>query len=163
MTFRDYKDEDRDILLDLTNKLEECVKPLDPLRRVKNLPGFSKLSLQETLDNVKKYQGKITFAEDNGNVIGVIIGVIWEQSEKNKLEIGPHVVGEVVDLYIEEAYRGKGLGTTMLQMMEDYFRSKGCDSMWIEVFSPNEVAHTVYKKYGFIDREIGMLKQLSDK
>lgn len=163
ITFRDYKDEDRGTLVDLTNKLEEYVKPLDPLHRVKNLSGFSEMSLQETLENVKKYQGKITFAEDNGKVVGVIIGVIWEQSEKNKLEIGQHTVGEVLDLYLEEAYRGKGLGKAMLQMMEDYFKSKGCDSMWIEVFSPNENAHNVYKKYGFVDREVGMLKQLSEK
>jgi ribosomal protein S18 acetylase RimI-like enzyme len=160
---RDYREEDRDALLELVNKLEEYVKPLDPLKRVKNLPGFTEASLHETLENVEKYQGKITFAEESGKIIGMIIGVIWEQSEKNKLEIGPHTVGEVVDLYIEEVYRGKGLGKKMLKMMEDYFISKGCDSMWIEVFTPNENAHNVYKKYGFVDREIGMLKQLSSK
>ena len=48
----------------------------------------------------------------------------------------------------------------MLQMMEKYFKEKGCNSMWISVFAPNENAHNMYKKFGFVDREIGMLKQI---
>lgn len=160
ITFREYEDKDRSLLLGLTNKLEGYAKSLDILERVKNLPGFAEVSLRETLENVDKYQGKIWFAEDEEKVIGYVIGVIWEQSKKNRLEIGPHKLGEVIDIYLEEEYRGQGLGTKMLKMMEDYFKRKGCDSMWIGVFAPNENAHKTYKKFGFVDREIGMLKQL---
>lgn len=160
ISYREYIETDKDKLLELANKLEEYAKSVDNLHRVKNLPGFAELSLKETLENVNKYQGKIWFAEDEEIIVGYIIGVIWEQSEKNKLEIGPRKVGEVIDLYLEEGYRGKKIGKTLLSMMEDYFKQKRCDSMWIEVFSPNENAHNVYKKYGFIDREIGMVKQI---
>lgn len=160
ITFREYKDGDRGLLVEFCNKLEEYVKVLDPLKRVQNLPGFTEMSIQETLEQVARYQGKIWIAEDNDKPVGYIIGVIREQSEKNKLEIGPHTLGEVLDIYLEEDYRGQGVGKKMLLMMEEYFRNKGCDSMWIGVFVPNENAHQMYKKYGFIDREIGMLKQL---
>jgi len=160
LTFREYKDKDRALLLNLTNKLEEFSKSLDPIHRVQNLPGFTEISLKETLGNVEKYQGKIWIAEDEGKVIGYVIGVIWKQSEKNKLEIGPHKLGEVLKIYLDEEYRRKGIGKTMLQMMEKYFKEKGCNSMWISVFAPNENAHNMYKKFGFVDREIGMLKQI---
>ncbi|MBI4225644.1 GNAT family N-acetyltransferase [Candidatus Roizmanbacteria bacterium] len=160
ITFREYNEKDRDLLLKLTNKLEVYAKFLDPIRRVKNLPGFTEISLKETLENVEKYQGKIWLAEDEGKVIGFVIGAIWEESEKNKLEIGPHKLSEVLDIYLEDEYRRKGIGKTMLQMMEKYFKEKGCDSIWILVFAPNENAHNMYKKLGFVDREIGMLKEI---
>ncbi len=99
-------------------------------------------------------------AEDGGKAIGYIAGVIREQSEINKLEIGSHVLGEVTDLFIEEGYRNQGLGTKMLSKMEEYFKEKGCDSMWISVFAPNEIAQVAYKKFGFVPRQIGMLKNI---
>jgi len=159
--FREYKKKDRSLLLDLTTKLQTYVKSIDELHRIKNLSGYSDAFLEETLSNVKKYQGKIWFVEVDKKVVGYIIGVIWEQSEINRLEIGHHLLGEVIDLFVDEKYRGRGIGKTMLQKMENYFIDKGCDSMWIRVFSANEKAHKLYKKTGFIDREVGMLKNIN--
>jgi len=160
ITFREYTDADYDLLLTLSNKLEEYAKSLDPLKRVQNNPGFAELSWKETLENVEKYQGKIWIAQDGDTIAGYVVGVIWNQSEQNKLEIGEHKLGEVIDLYLEESYRRKGLGTQMLEMMEKYFKDNGCDSMWISVFSPNIAAHNAYRKFGFVDREVGMLKNI---
>lgn len=160
ITYREYKHEDKPFLLELSRKLAQHSKQIDPLKRVMNLPGFVEIDVAEMLENVQKYKGKIWFVQDGGNVIGYIIGAIWEQSDKNKLEIGPHILGEVLDLYIDEKYRGQGIGTKMMQMMESYFKANNCDSMWIQVFAPNHPAHNLYKKYGFVDREIGMLKRI---
>lgn len=160
LTFREYKNDDKDLLLNLIRKLGQTSKNIDPLQRVKNLPGFAELSLTDLLSDVEKYQGKIWFAQDEGKVIGYTIGAIWEQSEKNRLEIGAHILGEVLELFVDEDYRGQGIGTKMLKMMEDYFKEKKCDSIWISVFAPNNSAHALYKKFGFIDRDIGMLKNI---
>lgn len=160
ITFIEYKEEHKDLLLDLFNKLKTYGKSLDPLHRTQNLPGFVEASLKETSDNVKKYQGKIWLAQYNSEVIGFIIGAIWEQSDLNRLEIGKHKLGEVTNIYLEDKYRGKGLGKKMFQMMEKYFKEKGCDSVWVSVSAPNEHAHNTYKKFGFMDREVGMLKQI---
>lgn len=160
ITYREYKYEDKPFLLELSGKLAQHSKQIDPLKRVLNLPGFVEIDVAEMLGNVQKYKGKIWFAEDEGGVIGYIIGAIWEQSDKNKLEIGPHILGEVLDLYIDEKYRGKGMGSKMLAMMESYFKENSCDSMWIQVFALNHPAHNLYKKFGFTDREIGMLKSI---
>lgn len=160
ITFRDYTDQDKPTLLELAKKLAESGKVIDPQKRIQNNPGFVEMEVDDTLENVKKYQGKLWLADDNGKAVGYIVGVIWEQSEKNKLEIGQHVLGEVLDLYLDEAYRGQGLGTKMLGIMEQYFKEKGCDSMWIHLFAENHNAHEVYKKFGFQDRAIGMLKNI---
>ncbi len=59
ITFRDYTDSDKPILLDMANKLAGHVKSLDPLKRIRNLPGYIEGSLEETLINVSKYRGRI--------------------------------------------------------------------------------------------------------
>ena len=158
--FREYEEKDKNTLLGFVNKLEEFVKDIDPMRRVKNLPGFSDLSLDELLENVKKHHGKILFAEENGKAIGCVVGVIWEQTKKNKLEIGPHKIGEVFILYLEKSYRGKGLGKKLYQEIVKYFKENECDSVWLSVFAPNTHAHNLYKKLGFVEREIAMLKEI---
>ena len=160
ITFREYKNKDKQLLLGLSNKLAAHSKQIDPLKRVLNLPGFVEIDVAEMLENVQKYRGKIWFAEHERNVVGYIIGAIWVQSDKNKLEIGSHILGEVLDLYLNEKYREKGIGSKMLAMMESYFKKNSCDSMWTQVFALNHPAHNLYKKHGFADREIGMLKNI---
>lgn len=160
ITFREYKQSDKEILLEFSKKLEDHGREMDPLQRIKNRPGFTQINVEGMLKNVVKHQGKICFAENEGKVIGFIVGVIWTQSKINKLEIGPHLLGEVLDLFILEEFRGEGLGTKMLSRMEQYFKEKGCDSMWISHFAPNETAHKTYEKFGFVSRQIGMLKEI---
>lgn len=160
ITFREYKNEDRALLLEFIRNLGDFVKSIDPLKRIQNNSGFFELDLNDTLEKIEKYQGKIYFAESKKKISGYIAGVIWEQSEKNKLEIGQHKLGEVIDLIVKEELRGQGVGTALLKKMENYFKEKDCDSMWVSVFAPNENAHNLYKKFGFINREIGMLKQI---
>lgn len=157
---REYEEKDRSILLDFINSLEEYQKSLDPILRVKNLDGFAEKYLVQTFSNLDKYKGKIFLAEDNGVAVGFISGAIFDQSEIDKLEIGEHKQGEVLKIYISEEHRGKGLGKLMISKMEDFFKENGCDSVWIEVSSYNTNAHSTYEKLGFIDREVGMLKEI---
>ncbi|MFA9289367.1 MAG: GNAT family N-acetyltransferase [Weeksellaceae bacterium] len=160
ITYREYTASDNDLLLSLTTKLDQYVKTLDPLKRIQLRPGFSELSLQDTLKDVRDHNGKIWFAVDSERLVGYIAGVIGDQSQKNKLEIGEHKLGEVLEIYLEEEYRSQGIGKTMLQMMEDYFKSHGCDSIWIDLFIHNTQALNAYRKFGFADRNVGMLKEI---
>lgn len=160
ITYKEYSEVDKKDLIDLAFKLEEYQKEIDPIKRVQNLKGFSELDIEDTLDDLNKNQGKILFAMNETKKIGFVIGIIWKQSEKSRLEIGLHKLGEVMHLFVEEGYRGRGVGKALLKMAEEYFVDEGCDSVWLSVFIPNINAHELYKKSGFIDREVGMLKIL---
>ncbi|MGI8420191.1 MAG: GNAT family N-acetyltransferase [Candidatus Levyibacteriota bacterium] len=160
ISFREYKDTDKQLLLNLQKEFGDFIKPLDPMHRVQQLPGFHERLVDEMLEQVSKYRGKIWFALDKEKVIGCIVGVIWEQSALNRLEIGEHVLGDVRFLYLRQSYRGQGIGTQLLKLMQAYFKDQGCDSMWVTVFAPNENAQKTYEKFGFVDREIGMLKNI---
>jgi ribosomal protein S18 acetylase RimI-like enzyme len=160
ITLREYSDNDWRELLALTKKLHSHIKSLDLLQRIQNQPCYAEMSLHDILENVTKYQGKIWFAQDKGKTVGYIIGVIWKQSEKNALEIGRHVLGEVIEIYVNENYRKKGVGKMMIGKMEEYFKEKGCDSVWVSVFASNDSARQMYRKSRFVEREIGMLKEI---
>lgn len=160
ITYREYIESEKPLLIEMARKLTEHSKAIDPLKRVVNSPGYVEADVEDMLDDVKNHNGKIWFAEFEGNVIGYEIAVIWDQSEKNKLEIGPHKLGQVLDLYIDDSMRGKGIGSKFLSMAETYFKDSGCDSMWVNTNAHNQPARNLYNKFGFVDRELGLLKSI---
>lgn len=48
----------------------------------------------------------------------------------------------------------------LMEKVEDYFRQAGCDINRVEVFVPNEDAHSFYKELNYHDRDIDMFKLL---
>lgn len=86
ITYRKYTEKDRSTLLQLSKKLSDYSKSIDPMHRVINAPGFSEMEVEDLLYDVKKYNGRIWLAEDKGKMVGYVVGAIWEQSEKNRLE-----------------------------------------------------------------------------
>jgi ribosomal protein S18 acetylase RimI-like enzyme len=161
VTYR-FADLERDAasLADLWEALGEAAKAMDPLGRIRNDSGFGAASLREALDNVERNRGAVWFACAREQPVGFAIAVIWEQSETNRLEIGPHTVGEVTDLFVAADFRRRGVATRLLRLAEGYLSEAGCDSFWLNVFAPNIGARRLYEGFGFIAREIGMLKQL---
>ena len=161
ITIREYQSSDKDTLLVLIKKLHDFVVGIDPAQRVRHMPGYGENYLKKTLANIAKQNGKIYFAESGGEIIGFTVGVVGEkQSEEDLLEVIPNTLGIVLDLYVDENYRGQHVGTLLIEKIAEYLKSVGCDNLWVQVFAPNEKAHTFYKKFGFMDREIGMVKKI---
>ncbi|TSC83559.1 MAG: GNAT family acetyltransferase [Microgenomates group bacterium Gr01-1014_16] len=161
ITVREYLDSEKTLVQSFIEKLQDYVVATDPIKRIRNLPGLSELGLNNVLEKLDKNKGKIYFAQDEGKVVGYIFGFVCDkQSEEKLLEVVPSQVGQIEDVYVEEEYRGKGVGKMLMEKMEDYLKDQGCDSIWLEVFAPNFDAHAAYLKMGYVDREVGMLKRL---
>lgn len=47
-----------------------------------------------------------------------------------------------------------------MEKMEEYFGENGCDVARVEVFEPNVKTHSFYRKLGYQDRNIDMMKIL---
>jgi ribosomal protein S18 acetylase RimI-like enzyme len=56
------------------------------------------------------------------------------------------------ELYIQEAYRGCGVGTETLELAESAARSMGIAALHLEVDRDNRVASRFYRRSGFEDR-----------
>lgn len=58
-------------------------------------------------------------------------------------------VGHIVTLDVDASARRSGLGSTLMQSIEERFRAAHCDAMLLEVAVNNEPALAFYKKHGF--------------
>ena len=63
---------------------------------------------------------------------------------------GPSAV--VDELYLEESYRGRGIGFEALRFVEGFCRSRGILALHLEVDRTNLHAQALYKKAGYQDR-----------
>lgn len=66
----------------------------------------------------------------------------------------------ISDIVVLQAYRGRGIGTILLQQAEAFARQQGATVLKIEVLARNQQAADVYQHAGFRPYEIVLLKQL---
>lgn len=102
--------------------------------------------------------------EETGQVVGYIIVGIRIPSFFTRLEkrtralVGLPVdleerTGHVMNLAVDPAYRGRGLGKLLLQKGLEYLRSLGARCVELEVRVGNEAAIRLYEQYGFRIKE----------
>lgn len=59
----------------------------------------------------------------------------------------------VDEIYIQEKYRGQGIGKQGLQFAENICREQGIQALHLEVERENINAQAVYRKAGFVDSD----------
>ena len=59
----------------------------------------------------------------------------------------------VDEIYIQEKYRGQGIGKKGLQFAENICREQGIQALHLEVGRENTKAQAMYRKAGFIDHD----------
>ena len=57
------------------------------------------------------------------------------------------------DFSVTAACRGKGIGTKLIRLAEDYAESEGIPAIVLHVEKTNEGAHQLYRKLGYRDHE----------
>ncbi|MFN4218348.1 MAG: GNAT family N-acetyltransferase [Candidatus Bipolaricaulia bacterium] len=63
-------------------------------------------------------------------------------------------VGHLLNIAVDPAYRGRGLGKRLLEYALEYCRRLGAERVELEVRTGNNVAIALYQKYGFEIREL---------
>lgn len=82
-------------------------------------------------------------AFDNGNLIGI---VGFERVERQRARHR----GEVVQMYVDAAYRGQNIGEQLLRgLIEQAFSVQGVEQLQLSVIARNHAAITLYEKIGF--------------
>ncbi len=87
-------------------------------------------------------------AKDGGRIVSVAYLLIIEMPANSILLNG--LYGEVLSVYTEPDYRGKGLCTKLIQNLVDYGREKGLGRIDL---SATKDGYPIYKKIGFQDKE----------
>ena len=96
------------------------------------------------LELTKNLLAKYIVAEVDGVVVEY--GGIWFIIDE----------GHVTNIAVDEKYRSKGIGSKILEGLIQLCIDRNITAMTLEVRKSNEIAQSLYKKYGF--RECGIRK-----
>lgn len=113
------------------------------------------------MNKVKNQSGKIYLAIENESVIGLIIGIVDEKDEIDKLTNDCTKTGSIIELIVNHNLRGNGVGKILLEKMEQYFKDINCKRINIEVFGPNKSALNFYTKNDYTIRDIIVSKKIN--
>ena len=161
ITIRQYEERDRDALLKCMEDLHDYEVEIDPIRRLIRKDGFGVAYVDCLLEDVQGKQGSIYFAEKDGKIIGCIAGCIEAIEKKYRFGMDSEKpYGYVLELFVDKEFRNQGIGTNLVEKMEEYFRAKGCDMSSLDVFASNASTHEFYKKIGYMDRNVNLVKKL---
>ncbi|MDQ3099597.1 MAG: GNAT family N-acetyltransferase [bacterium] len=156
----EYTDKYKKQVIKLFEDFQDYLISIDPLKRLRRMPEYGEHILSETLTDANKHKGKFYLLVENEAAIGLVAGLIKEQTDDDLLGATKALKGRVTQLYLDERYRGQGLGKKLMLKIEAYFKENGCNYVLVEVFVPNVVAHSLYNNLGFQDRDIDMIKEL---
>lgn len=150
----------KEVLVNLIEELQDYLVQIDPLQRLRRLPEYGDIYINNTLKKIEQNHGIIYIAEFENIPVGIIAGIIEESSEEEKLECIPSKVGIILELIVSEKYRGKNIGSLLMKQMEEYFQIHKCNIISVDIFEPNKKTHNFYQKLGYQDRLITMIKKI---
>ncbi len=124
-------------------------------------PEYRESYFKMDMNKVKNQSGKIYLAIENESVIGLIIGIVDEKDEIDKLTNDCTKTGSIIELIVNHNLRGNGVGKILLEKMEQYFKDINCKRINIEVFGPNKSALNFYTKNDYTIRDIIVSKKIN--
>ncbi len=115
------------------------LKDLDKIQRIERVsfrnpyPTYYTKALIESLSDVS------IVAEINDRVVGYVFA---------RVEFG--AVGHIITIAVDPAFRGLGIGKSLMIEALRLLRERGCRSVYLEVRVSNEPAINLYRKLGFV-------------
>ncbi|WP_017652004.1 GNAT family N-acetyltransferase [Fortiea contorta] len=103
---------------------------------------------------------------------------LWWVAEDGEAELAPHLpiaclwVGNAIDqvegsrhahiflLYVTSGHRRRGIGTALMQHIENWAQQRGDRQIGLQVFSSNSAALNLYNQLGYQTQSLWMIKSL---
>ena len=122
---------------DLLVELQQYLIDIDNWQTQVMLSEYREETFKIDLRKVNSQEGKIYLAIKNNLIIGLVIGVVEEKDEIDKLTNDCAKTGSVIELIVKYNIRGNGIGKLLLEKIEEYFKTINCKRINIEVFGYN--------------------------
>ena len=151
-----YLEEVRDLLVEL----EEYIISIDEDHLDRIHPEYREKMALVDLEKVKNDNGKCYLAIDNNKIIGLIMGIIPPYDKYDYLDYKCPKRGIITELIVNSKIRSKGVGQLLMNKMEEYFKSVGCEYVLVDVFGYNDLALKFYFKQGYHPRMLTTIKKL---
>lgn len=161
MKIIEYEDRYLEDVKDLLVELEEYILSIDDDNLDQLHPEYRDKMAMLDLEEVKNNNGKCYLAIDNGVVVGLIMGCLRHYDEYDYLDYKCPKCGEVTELVVSKKVRSSGIGTLLMNKIEEYFKSIGCEYISIEVFAYNKMGIKFYEKHGYHTRGLIDIKKIN--
>ena len=147
------------------------------------MPGHSKEELIELMKNIYGEElnqkqivafefeylccdSEVEFIEYNEKYLEDIKDLLVELEEyivsidKDHLDYKCPRRGEITELIVTNKTRSKGIGQKLINKMEEYFKSIGCEYVIVDVFAYNDIGKNFYNKKNYHTRMETMIKKI---
>ncbi len=117
-------------------------------------------AFNKTIVEIKENQGKIFIAVEKNKCVGFVAGIIHKYEKFDYLDYKCPKKGEITELIVTNNLESKGIGSELISLMENYFKSENCEYISLDVFSYNSNAIKFYTKKNYHSRLISMIKKI---
>ena len=111
---------------------------------------------KEYFENLIKNE-EIYIAKVDKEIVGYII---FNIKEKENPSMRYRKQLNIDAICVDEKYRGKGIGTKILESIKEIAKTKGCTDLYLTVNQENENAIKVYEKFGFKVKNIAYMMKI---
>ena len=162
MKIIEYNDKYLEDVKDLLVELEEYILSIDKDNLDQLHPDYREKITILDLEEVKENNGKCFLAIENNKAVGLIMGYIRKYDEYDYLDYKCSKSGEISELIVTNKTRSKGIGQILINKLEEYFKSAGCEYIFVDVFAYNEIAKNFYSKNNYHSRMEIRVKKISE-
>lgn len=159
MKIIEYEERYLEDVKDLLVELEEYILTIDKDELDQLHPEYREKMAILDLKEVEENNGKCFLAVEDNKAIGLIMGTIIQYDENDYLDYKCPKSGEITELIVTTKIRSAGVGQALMNKMEEYFKSLGCEYIFVDIFAYNQKGINFYNKQGFHPRmHIGIKK-----
>lgn len=160
MKIIEYEEKYLEDVKDLLVELEEYIISIDKDELDQLHHDYREKMAVLDLEKVGNNEGKCYLALDDNKVIGLIMGYVRTYDEYDYLDYKCPRSGEISELIVSKNIRSNGVGQKLMNKMEEYFKSIGCEYIFIDVFAYNDKVINFYRKQGYHTRMLIDVKKI---
>ena len=152
MKIIEYEEKYLEDVKDLLVELEEYILTIDEDELDQLHPEYRDKMATLDLQEVEENNGKCFLAIEDNKAIGLIMGTIIKYDEYDYLDYKCSKSGEITELIVTTKIRSNGVGQALMNKMEEYFKSLGCEYIFVDIFAYNQKGMNFYNKQGYHPR-----------
>jgi ribosomal protein S18 acetylase RimI-like enzyme len=154
MKTRTYTPADHGALKQMVIALQAYERGFDE-GRVEPTEAFAEWYIKKLFAVLQRERGLTLMAEVDGKAVGFVSGFVDEEWEYREQYF------YIAKLSVLPEHRGKGIGSALIQAMEEHARRQGFKRVGIGVISPSERVYGLYHRLGYADHLVRLRKNIA--
>jgi|GEM_PF-872309 len=144
-------------LITLWQQQYEYHHDLDSQYYVSNSEELNKKFQSYLTKAIKENAPYILIAKDDNKMIGFIT---YEKVDADYFDTNFKEHSDILELFVKEDYREKGVGKLLMDKVEKFFKNKGINTLSLQCSTFNKNALSFYKHLGLVNRQTLLYKKI---